>query len=585
MLPIPSGADWSKPGSGGAVQASARMVFNIEQPVVLSRTPFIELERGRFSVQAGADGTADRRLVLEGAVLRLEAGRVATLLPMDDALSPLMAQLATLGMDRVLIRGATVRVSADPNGRVGPIDADVDLTSRGQIALRGVAIFHGDALSFEVTAGRDPEVDGNPRGANQMRPVSAAIKGENLGEVVFEGELSSRGGLAGNVDARLASPAALMRWLGTPVRQAAALRNVSLSGRVRWLDGMLDLQQDARLILDGQRPASGALRLRYRNGRPIIEGTLAFASLDLTRLGAGDEATAGPSAPQSPSQPSAGQPSAGQPSAGQPSAGQPSGGQGGPFRALLAALTRDLPAYLDIDADLRVSATTIMLRGGVRGRGAATITVDSGLLSAELADVEWAGNKARLHIDAGGQSWRPTFGVRGRVDLLQAQDVLTPLLGQGLVIGPASLTLDLQGRGEGPNLLPGAMTGKVSVVAVPGTRSLLDPFKVTERTVAKPIREVPLLLGTAQAIEALDLRLFLGERAILVEQSQMRTAGGTARLSGQIDRSSAALDLLVSRSVRPRAAARSGAAPETAEQTFAITGSWAAPSVVQVAPP
>lgn len=560
LVPIPGGSDWSKPVTGGAVQASPRMVFNIEQPVVLARTPFLELERGKFSLQAGADGTGERRLVLEGATLRLDAGPGQDAPNRPDIFSPLMTQLAALGMDRVLIRGAMLRYSADPNARVGPIDAELDLANRGQMTLRGVVIFHGDAVSFEASAGQDTEANSDGgRNLASRRRASFSAKGENLGDVRFEGELSNRNGLTGDIEAKLASPAALMRWLGAPVRQAAALRNVSISGRARWLDGMFDLQ-DARLTLDGQRPAMGALRLRYRNARPIIEGTLAFATLDLTRLGATEDVATG-QASQSPS------------------------AIDGPLRAMLAALTRDLPAYLDIDADLRISATTVLLRSGIRGRGAATITVDRGLLTAELAEVEWAGNKARLHIDAGGQSWRPAFNVRGRVDLAQAQDHLTPLFGQGLVIGPASVTLDLQGRGDGPNLLPGVMTGKITVGSTVGARSQLDPFKVTERTAARPARENPLVLSAGQAVEAIDLRLLLTDRMIVFEPSQIKTGTGIARISGKIDRSSLALDLVLSRSVRPRTAPRGGVAPESTEQSFGITGSWNAPNVTRLALP
>ncbi len=561
LMTTSGGGDWNRPVTGLAVQASPRMAFNIEQPVVLSRTPFLELERGKFSVQAGADGTADRRLVLEGAVLRLDAGRGADLMT-TDVLSPLMMQLAGLGMDRILVRGATVRFSEQETGRVGPIDADLDLSARGPTTARGVAIFHGDALSFDIVAGRDAPLDGEARVGAARRPVTVSVKGENLGDVRFDGELSSRSGLAGDIEARLASPAALMRWLGAPVRQAAALRNVAMSGRARWVDGIFDLQ-DARVTLDGQRPATGALRVRHRAGRPIIEGTLAFAVLDLARLTAADDG-----APPQPAAPPG-----------------PFGHTPSPLRPLMAASIRDLPAYLDVDADLRLSAATVLLRNGVRGRGAATITIDRGQLAAEFADIEWAGNKGRLHVEAGGQSWRPAFVVRGRVELLQAQDALAPVLPHGFIVGPATVTFDLRGRGDGADLMPGPMIGKVGVIAGAGARSAFDAFKIVERVAAKPTRDSALLSNAPQAMEAMDLRLQLTERSITVESGQLRSAGGTARLTGEIDRASSALDLVLVRTARARAPSRGNVPADTAEQSFALTGTWSAGNAMRLALP
>lgn len=572
MIPLPARTDPGKPATDATVQAAPRLAFNIEQPVVLSRTPYLELERGKFSVQSVADGAPDRSVVLQNARFRLDPTRGSDTSSAHDVLSPLMQQLASLGMDRILIRSAMVRFADSATGEIGPIDADVDLADRAQISLRGVAIFHGDALSFEATAGRESDVEGDTRLGSGRRQVTAAVKGEHLGEVRIDGELSSHKGLAGDVEARLTSPASLMRWLGAPVRQASALRNIVLGGRARWLDGMFDLQ-DARVTLDGQKPATGALRVRFRAGRPIVEGTLAFATLDLTRLGAATEDGAATS-----------QANGQQPQTGSAQA-IPLPAIGNPLRTVLATVTRDLPAYLDLDADLRLSAGSVNLRGGVRGRGAATITIDRRQLAAEFAEVEWAGNKARLHLEASGQNWLPTFSVRGRIDLLQAQDLVAPLVGHPIVTGPAVLTLDLRGRGDGPDLMPGTMSGRLSVVAGAAARSPLDPMKIAERATGRPAREAQLLQSAQLTIESLDLRLMLQDKVVRIDQSLLKTAAGQVRLAGQVDRASAAIDLTLTRATRARATGKVGEQPDAPEESFGVTGTWTAPIVTRLQVP
>lgn len=541
-----------------AVQAAPRMMFNIEQPVTLSRSPFLQLERGRFSVTATAEAAAERRLILEGATLRLDVLAAEVSAGTDtygpEALSPLMTQLAALGLDKLTLRGASLQVTgANAPTMIGPIDAEIELGTKGQIAVRGLAVHHGEALVVDMQIGNDaaagqlPSMQ-SPTTASARRPLALMLKGETLGEVRFDGTMSGHRGLAlsGGVIARLASPAALSRWLGAPVRHASALRNIALAGQARWADGILDLQ-DARVTLDGQKPAAGVLRARFRGARPIVEGTLAFTALDLSKVGATEDLAAS-------------------------------------WTSLAATLARDLPAYLDVDADMRLSATSVLLPNGARGKGAATVTIDKGTLVAELADAEWNGNTARLHIDADSRAWWPTFAVRGRADLLQVQDATAALTGHAMLSGPATILFDLKGRGEPFATAPPVLAGKVSVSATAGARSLFDPFKVSDRPLPTPRTGHPLLQATAIPVDAVELRLSLNDRYLVVDQSTFKTAGGTATVVGRIDRSNAALELLLVRSPaagsRSRSPLRSSEQPlDLSDQMFAVTGTWQVPSI------
>ena len=544
-----------------AVQAAPRMTFNIEQAVTLSRSPLLQLERGRFSVSGPTEPASERRLSLDGATFRLDTASPDVALAGDnygpEALSPLMTQLAALGHGKVALRSAFLRVTGvNPPITLGPIDAEVEFGAKGQVVVRGVAIYHGEALVIDALL--DGGFDAGPSlglpstgSPPPTRSLALVLKGETLGDVRIDGAISGHRGLAlsGAMVARLASPAALSRWLGAPVRHASALRNIALSGQARWADGILDLQ-DARVILDGQRPASGVLRVRYRGGRPIVEGTLAFAALDVSKVGASEE-------------------------------------QAASWVSLGATLTRDLPAYLEFDADLRLSAATVLLPNGGKGRGAAAVTIDKGILVAELADAEWNGNKARIHVDADSRALWPTFAVRGRADVLQIQDAFNVLTSYGLLAGPANVVFDLKGRSEPFAAAPPVLTGKIVLGGTASTRSLFDPLKVAERSVPPARQGHPLLQSAPVPLEAVDLRLSLTDRHVVVDQGTFKTAGGTANLSGRIDRSTAALDLRLVRSLGASARARSTlrtteTTADSGDQIFSISGAWQSPLVVRM---
>ena len=109
------------------------------------------------------------------------------------------------------------------------------------------------------------------------------------------------------------------------------------------------------MTLDGNE-ASGALVLNLAGDRPLIDGTLAFSALDLTPYV------------------------------------EAARSQSFLFDRQTASWSAfdlsfpDHSAY--VDADLRISAPKVALKGYGLGRGAATITVRSGKLLADIAELE-----------------------------------------------------------------------------------------------------------------------------------------------------------------------------------------------------
>jgi AsmA protein len=550
--------------AGLAVQAAARDIYNIEQPVILSTAPLLKLERGRLTVDATRRQGAAARLVLDNPVFLLQQGAARNAVAMfgPEAISPLAAQLAALGFESVSLRQGTLRIARPDGGSqsIENINIEVTAGTRGQLDARGQVTYRGEILSLDGTvgAGLDNSSVGGARAADSdtlpgQRSVRVSLKSTRLGEVGFDGHLPSRGALQliGTLDARLVSLSGIASWLGSPVRALPAFDTAAVTAQMVWADGLVGLQR-VSAAFDNQVPATGAVTIKMSNGRPRVDGTLAFADLDLATY-------------------------------------WPTTGLADGQAETWLTLPFRVPGLADFDADLRLSAARLHQAGKPLGRGAASVTVKDGMVTANIADAEWPTSKgvnrarAQLTLDMSAQAIG--HGLRGRVDMADAAVVTEYLTGHLLLSGPATFTIDGRSAGETLEHVLRGFAGKITVTASTSATVLFDPF-------LKPLepseKAASLLLSAPLAIDSVDARLTVDARGVVVDQAALRIGQRIATVTGRVDRELGIVALKVSRANIPLQANKSTAARKAdksevpSPQSFTVTGPWAQPMIVSI---
>ena len=139
-------------------------------------------------------------------------------------------------------------------------------------------------------------------------------------------------------------------------------------------------------MIDGNE-AAGALVLNLAGERPLIDATLAFHALDLTPYAEAARSQSFLFDRQT---------------------------------ATWSLFDLSFPLIRHVDADLRISAPKVALKGYGLGRGAATIAVRSGKLLADIAELELYGGKASAQVTANTNEIVPRYTLRGKVENFDA---------------------------------------------------------------------------------------------------------------------------------------------------------------------
>ncbi len=177
----------------------------------------------------------------------------------------------------------------------------------------------------------------------------------------------------------------IARWFGMPVASADGLNAASVKGQINWARRTIAIE-DAKVALDGNE-AAGALVLNLAGERPLIDGTLAFNALDLTPY---------------------------------VEAARSQSFLFDRHTASWSAFDLSFPLIRHFDADLRISAPKVVVKGYGLGRGAATITVRSGELLADIAELELHSGKVSAQVTANANEIVPRYTLRGKLESFDA---------------------------------------------------------------------------------------------------------------------------------------------------------------------
>lgn len=551
MLTVQRATD--EPFSGYSVMASPRDMQIITAPIRLSHAPDLTLNRGTLYADGNAAaGTPISRFVLDSPVFYLNASGARSRssgveagfgVPEVEAAAPLLVdQLLAMGFEGLTLRRGTLYVTTAEGGWETISDIQADLTGRrkGQVGARGSFMVRGQRVVLDATVA--PGAD--KRSARW--PIKLNLKNDLLG-VSLEGHLDVAESLQLSGYAELSTPSLrrLARWFGTPVANADGLNAASLKGQINWARRTFALE-DAKVSLDGNE-AAGALVLNVSGERPLIDGTLAFGALDLTPYVEAARSQSFLFDRQT---------------------------------ASWSAFDLSFPLIRHFDADLRISAPKVVVKGYGLGRGAATLTVRSGELLADIAELELYSGKVSAQVTANTNEIVPRYTLRGKLESFDAGSAGTALFGANVLTGRSTLSLDVAAAGQTPAEILRGISGKAALAMAEGARVGLD-IKALRAAAAKA-GGAPGWGALAKGqtnLEQVEARGLLRDGVLITELVQARSGALGLAASGRVDLSERTLDLHLA--VRPNASADKPLKPADMAGADAVTlrGFWQEPFV------
>jgi AsmA protein len=438
-----------EPFAISSVVASPRDMHVLSQPIRLSETPDLTLNRGvvyAYVANQATPGAANASIVLDGPVFTLNAAglKAATALDGGDsaavdagAVTPLIEQMMTLGFDLITIKRGTLHVTAFDGTleTISDIQAEVTGRRKGQIAGRGTFTVRGQRLAFDATLSQSSD-----KRLPSRWPLKATVKGA-LVEASFDGyaDVGEDLQLVGSADVSTASLRRAGRWFGLPLHPTEGFNATNVKGQLTWARRVLAFEK-AKITVD-KNEASGRLALNLASDRPLVDATLDFTALNLTPyLDAARVQFFGfDLSPTS-----------------------------------WSTFDLSLPLIRHVDADLRLSARKVSIKGYAFGQGAATITAQGGKLQADITELEMNPGIATAQVTAIMSEAMPRYALRTKLENIESGTAGASWLGSVPLTGRATLTADVTSTGHSPTEVIRRLSGKASLSIAEGGRLALD---------------------------------------------------------------------------------------------------------------
>lgn len=536
--------------AGSSVLASPRDRLELTVPVKLSDTPDLTLVRGIVSDYgpAAAGGTMSH-LVLEAPVFSLNAAAVRASSKtvqggpdgIEDlaALFPLVRQLVAQSFERMTIRRGTLNITMANGSVVTLKEIEAEVSWRGgQIDTKGSFTVRGQRVAFVATLGQPLDRKGTLR-----RPLHATFKG-SLIQGSFDGQLDLVPDLqlTGTTEISTSSLRRIGRWFGIPLEGTDGFNAATVNAELTWARRVLAFEK-ARLTVDGSE-ANGRVVLNLGAERPLIDATLDFSELDLTpHLDAARLQLFGFELP----------------------------GTSWP------SFDISLPMIRYLDADLRISARKVMLKGHAFGQGAAAITASAGKLQADITELELGSGILSAQITAIMTETVPKYALRAKIEGIDAGQASTLLLGAAVLTGRATVTADLTSTGYTLHEIVGRLRGKASLALPEGGRVALDAKALSQAAKTGAYGWTKLARAPA-SVDKLDVLADVYNGIAFPEKVEVRSGNLTLAASGRLDLDDGYMDMRLTWKPIPQA----DQPPRPADaggETVSLRGPWYAPIV------
>ena len=546
---------------GSSVVAAIRDRYTLTSPVRLLSLPPVTVESGTIgisSAQASRARTGEAvtalltsgsaKLVLDGGFIRIDAPRAQT----DDGathgevLAPMLKAFLQLAFEGLSLRRCTVAMrQADGTDIVlDNVNAEIGL-QRKSIVTKGEFEHRGQRLTFDTVLGLLDKRSGG------HLPIKASIKGD-LVDSQIDGTLVVAEGLQlSGAQVVMTSPdiRRVANWLGAGWPAGPGLGYFRAEGKVDWADRVATFQK-AAFSLDGNQ-ATGTLTFSFAGPRPSIEGTLALSRLDLSRYMTSDD-------------------------------GLSTTREAVLGRSLASWLERpatlSLPLLPLIDADLRISSAQTSAGPVGLGRSAATLSLKSGKLLADIAEVEIdSGARGSGQISADMSRSEPRYSVRGKIEGIDSSRLATALLGQQALRGRADIVLDLAGSGDTGERFLASLTGKASLALPNGGQVGIDVPALIEQSTASSMDWQEVVPGPT-TVDKLGVQLQFSPGFWSANNVTATLGDSVYAAAGRLSLAAGTLDLLVTKSPMVPEDAKGPQRPFTTER-IVLRGPWRTPAI------
>ena len=485
------------------------------------------------------DGSAS--LIIDGGVFRIAGGDTGEDVDPVMYTAPLVDAVRNLKFEKLAIRRGTVEITL-PSGQTETltnVTADLTTRRRTSLSLRGTGTLRGQDISFDVSG---PSLLDSKAGAS--RALKAVVKSPLL-QMSFEGRLvaSDELRLQGQANVSVTSLRNAARWLGAAWPSGSGLQEMSIAGEVDWQAPALAFDK-ATFQLDGNA-ATGTLALAFGGNRPNLTGTLAFKTLDLTAYLAQELK--------------------------------------GQFASLLPWFStldeQPLPIGGQLDADLRISASQVLLPGMELGRFAASVSLKSGRLLADIAEIGIETGQGSGQVTANLLDSPPQISVRGKLDGIDAARASTLLLGHSTALqGMSTITIDLTTRGDTTAELLSKLRGKAAVSLREGGRLGIDMKSLMEAAQKSKLEGWEIATRGQTTVDGLEAKLRVDRGVVASELVEAISGESRLKALGTVSLISRQIDIRVLQDASPAAAGR--AQPSALPQDILVVrGPWSAPTI------
>jgi AsmA protein len=547
------------------VLAASTNSYSLSTPVRLMTGPTIELESGTLSVPPSRTGLArggqmiamlitgnGPQMTLDKATFTADFSTREPTFSQDAGagdVAPLVKALQKMQFDGLVVRDSTVRIKMSDGSVVEleRVNATISSKPNGATHAAGAFDFRGETINFDTTLGASLDAQG------RTRPISGSFSGTPL-SAILEGSL-----MLGETPQLLSPQAeftapdlrATARWLGVDWPAGRGFGVFHAKGQLEWLDRTVAFQ-NAAIELD-ENSANGTLSINFSGARPTVEGTLGLKSLDLTRyLKSADPDSTADSF----------------------------------LTKVRSASGLEFPLIQAIDADFRISSDSTMLPTFTIGRSAATVSLRSGKMLADIAELEiddGTRGSGQIRIDMSGAN--PSYGVQAKLESADVGRSVQAVFGHPTVQGRGSITVDLTATGNTGESLLRSLGGKLCVILAEGGRVGLDVNKLAAASEPLPEGAWQDVSARAISVDKLDARFIVTDGIIRTQSAEAVSGERALTADGAISLLDRRLD--VELAIGDIAKADSADAPEATSalklqkrEIINVHGPWSAPAIL-----
>jgi AsmA protein len=425
----------------------------------------IVLERPVFNLVVDAKGRKNWEAQKAATLLLPEARDVAS-----GARSPLAgAHLAQAGggavkdisLGTVKISEGTLNYSDQVTGARHKVEA-INVTVvqpevTAPLDLDGDLVWKKEKVSFEGRVDR-PSALMNEKATKTRMSVSS-----RFGDGGFDGQIAAAPSFTANgaVKGNTKSLRGLLSWLGDPLPPGGGLGAASISGHLGFVGETMKFTK-AKLGIDGMQ-GTGQLSVRLKGVRPHLKASLAFDKLDLNPYVAGAQGTGTPaSAPQS----------------APPAAPTPSPQENESLTDFINKLNKsgetapnpqvrawsqeaiDYTGLRTLDADMNLTTNEIYYRKIKTGRGDVTANIRSGVLTADLTQLQLYSGTGTGRVTLNGARATPGVAALFNLSNISALPLMRDAAEFTWISGRANMSISVSGNGRSQSEIMRSLQGQ-----------------------------------------------------------------------------------------------------------------------------